>query len=151
LAPFLLTPLTQTKVVLIGDGLSPTSFKSDGLAYSSFGLEPPPATKALFCELVHDLKLDNLPHNGNLTSWAKQGVLLLNAPLTEPADQTGVEQDDHSGLWEDVMEEVLVEAVDVDGDMVFVLIGDLVRDLASGLSLESNHLCIEADQPKLVT
>jgi uracil-DNA glycosylase len=78
-----LTPLEKTKVVIIGQDPYPTPGNAHGLAFS---VEPnvrpiPKSLQNIFKE-IHENFGTALPENGNLESWAKQGVLLLNSVLT---------------------------------------------------------------------
>ena len=77
------TPLDEVKVVILGQDPYPTVGHAHGLCFSVLA-EVKPLAKSLQNinkELLDDLGIDN-SHSGNLASWAKQGVLLLNAVLT---------------------------------------------------------------------
>lgn len=100
-----LTPLVEVKVVLLGQDPYPTKGVADGLAFSvSKRASKFPASLAnIFQELVADLGCA-YPAHGDLSSWAKQGVLLLNTSLTTEVNRAG----SHGGLgWEELAQEIL--------------------------------------------
>ncbi|WP_308149928.1 uracil-DNA glycosylase [Spiroplasma sp. AdecLV25b] len=79
---FKLTPLETVKVVILGQDPYHQPEQAHGLAFSVKDKIPlPPSLKNIFQELKNDLNIEK-GNNGNLTSWAKQGVLLLNTTLT---------------------------------------------------------------------
>src|SRR5688500_4474260 len=81
-AAFNHTPYEKVKVVIIGQDPYHGPGQANGLCFSvSPGVRTPPSLQNIFKELREDLKLP-VPEGGDLTSWAKQGVLLLNATLT---------------------------------------------------------------------
>jgi len=81
-AAFDLTPLASTKVVLVGQDPYHGHGQAHGLAFSvNEGVALPPSLRNIFRERASDLLLP-LPTHGNLTTWAQQGVLLLNSVLT---------------------------------------------------------------------
>jgi len=81
LSAFDLTPLKDVKVVILGQDPYHGINQAHGLAFSVNNDKYPPSLKNIFKELADDLDL-SYPHTGNLTKWAKQGVLLLNTILT---------------------------------------------------------------------
>lgn len=79
---FKITPLETVKVVILGQDPYHQPQQAHGLAFSVKDKTPlPPSLKNIFQELKNDLNIEK-DNNGNLTSWAKQGVLLLNTTLT---------------------------------------------------------------------
>ncbi len=81
LACFKLTPYDQVKVVLLGQDPYHNYHQAHGLAFSVEQGQFPPSLMNIYKELVDDLGVP-YPTTGNLTAWAKQGVLLLNTVLT---------------------------------------------------------------------
>ena len=76
------TPLDQLKVVIIGQDPYHGPGQAHGLSFSvPDGVKPPPSLQNIFKEIESDLGLQMPSNYGNLTYWAKQGVLLLNASL----------------------------------------------------------------------
>lgn len=83
---------SNVKVVILGQDPYHGEFQANGLAFSVHqGVKLPPSLKNIFKELEDDLGVKNV-HNGDLSSWAKQGVLLLNATLTVEASKAGSHQ-----------------------------------------------------------
>jgi uracil-DNA glycosylase len=81
LSCFKLTPYEDVKVVIIGQDPYHNLNQAHGLAFSVENDDFPPSLKNIYKELVSDLNV-SYPKTGNLTDWAKQGVLLLNTCLT---------------------------------------------------------------------
>ena len=86
-AAFELTPLNQVKVVILGQDPYHGAGQAHGLAFSvPKGIAIPPSLNNIFKALQHDLDISP-PQHGDLTGWARQGVLLLNTALTVQADK----------------------------------------------------------------
>ena len=82
------TPLDKLKVVIIGQDPYHGPGQAHGLSFSvPTGIKPPPSLQNIFKEIETDLGFRMPPNNGNLTYWAQQGVLLLNASLTVRANE----------------------------------------------------------------
>lgn len=76
-------PLDQVRVVILGQDPYINERQAHGLAFSvNVGVPPPPSLVNMYKELVTDIPGFEVPKHGSLVSWAKQGVLLLNAALT---------------------------------------------------------------------
>ncbi len=91
------TPFDRTKVVLLGQDPYHGAGQAHGLCFSvPEGVQKPPSLVNIFKEIKSDLNIEE-PAHGNLTKWADQGVLLLNATLTVRENQAGSHQ--HHG-WE---------------------------------------------------
>ena len=89
---FNLTPLTNVKVVLVGQDPYHGEGQANGLSFSvEKNIKIPPSLQNIFKELFIDLRLTS-PQNGNLENWAKQGVLLLNSCLTVQKASPGSHQ-----------------------------------------------------------
>lgn len=91
---FNLTPFDKVKVVILGQDPYHNVGQAQGLAFSvPNGIMPPPSLKNIFKELQSDIGMP-IPTNGNLESWAREGVLLLNSCLTvranNPASHQGI-------------------------------------------------------------
>ena len=86
---FNLCPFDKVKVVIIGQDPYHGPGQAHGLCFSvNDGIQPPPSLVNIFKEINNDLGKP-IPQSGNLTRWAEQGVLLLNATLTVRAHQAG--------------------------------------------------------------
>ena len=98
------TPLNQVKVVILGQDPYHGPNQAHGLSFSvQKGLPLPPSLRNIFHELNTDLAIP-VTKNGDLTEWAKQGVLLLNAVLTVEAGQPTSHQ---KRGWEDFTDQII--------------------------------------------
>lgn len=101
-----LTPLSEVRVVILGQDPYHGPGQAEGLAFSvPRGVRPPPSLKNIFAELQRDLGLP-LPAHGHLAAWARRGVLLLNAVLTV---EDGLPASHAKRGWE-ALTDALVEA-----------------------------------------
>ena len=121
------TSYEETRVVIIGQDPYHEVGQAHGLCFSvKKGVEPPPSLKNIFKELNDDLGIPTPPH-GELTSWAKQGVLLLNTVLTV---RSGV-ANSHKGMgWEEFTDRVILELDRKQTPVVFLLWGANARKKA---------------------
>ncbi len=139
---FALTPLDAVKVVILGQDPYPTPGHAHGLAFSCLGAGPLPASlRRIFRELSDDL--GTMPRrSGDLTDWAAQGVLLLNAALSVEAGRAGA----HLRLGWQALADQSVAAVSARGSAaVFILWGDKAR--ARKPLVDPRHLVIESAHP----
>lgn len=145
LSALALTPLDQVRVVILGQDPYPTPGHANGLAFSYVG--PPPLPRSLvniYKERAEDLGLV-APSGGDLSDWAKQGVLLLNTALTvrEGATQAG----SHLKLgWRAVTDAILAAVSQRRPHVVFMLWG-LPAQAKRALIDESRHLVIASAHP----
>lgn len=96
--------LDDVKVVILGQDPYHTPGIANGLAFSVYGDKIPPSLKNIYKELQSDVGC-SIPAHGDLTKWAEQGVLLLNAALTVEEGDPG----SHMGLWREFIIKVLTE------------------------------------------
>jgi len=90
---FNITPFDELKVVILGQDPYHGVNQAHGLSFSvQKGINPPPSLKNIYKELITDIPGFVAPAHGDLTEWAKQGVLLLNATLTVGAGSPGSHQ-----------------------------------------------------------
>ena len=88
-----LTPYSKVKVVIVGQDPYHGVGEAHGLSFSvQDGIKIPPSLKNIYKELNDDLGIQ-APNSGNLTKWAEQGVLLLNAVLTVEKDKPASHKD----------------------------------------------------------
>ena len=115
-----LTPLSQVKVVILGQDPYHNDGQAHGLCFSvKPDVEIPPSLINIYQELHDDLGC-RIPNNGYLVKWAKQGVLLLNTVLTVRAHQAN----SHRGIGWEQFTDAIIEAVDrQDRPVVFLLWG----------------------------
>ena len=117
---FRLTAPDHVKVVILGQDPYHDEGQAHGLAFSVRpGVRLPPSLRNIFRELAADLGADG-PETGSLTSWAEQGVLLLNTVLTVRAHQPGSHR---KRGWEDFTDAVITGLSRTRPHLVFVLWG----------------------------
>jgi len=123
-AAFNFTPFDDTKVVIIGQDPYHGMNQANGLCFSvNTDIAPPPSLINIFKELNQDLDVP-FPTNGDLSRWAKQGVLLLNATLTVRAHEAGSHQ--RKG-WETFTDEVIKSISKERENVIFLLWGGFAK------------------------
>ena len=140
---FNLCPFDKVKVVIIGQDPYHEPGQAHGLSFSVCdGVPFPPSLQNIFKEIEHDLGRP-IPMTGNLTRWAEQGVLLLNATLTVRAHQAASHQ--RRG-WEEFTD-AAIKALNADRDnLVFILWGGYARSKAPLID-SSRHLILQSVHP----
>ncbi|MFN4174317.1 MAG: uracil-DNA glycosylase [Parachlamydiaceae bacterium] len=137
------TPLDKVKVVLIGQDPYHGDNQAHGLSFSvQDGVPLPPSLKNIFKELESDLGIKPAK-NGNLTKWAKEGVLLLNATLTVRSSNP---LSHHGKGWETFTDKIVDVLARSPKPLVFILWGNSARKKFKGRKTE-NHLIIESAHP----
>lgn len=140
---FALTPYRDVKAVIVGQDPYHGAGQAHGLSFSvPEGVQPPPSLKNIFKELQTDIGLP-ISQSGCLTSWAQQGVLLLNATLTVRAGQP---KSHHGQGWERFTDAVIDLLAQRDEPMVFLLWGKLAQEKCQKLT-GSKHLILTAAHP----
>jgi uracil-DNA glycosylase len=140
---FELTPLDKLKVVLIGQDPYHKINQAHGLSFSvNSGIKTPPSLVNIYKELKTDLNIPIAEH-GNLTHWAKQGVLLLNATLTVREGQPGSHQ---KKGWEIFTNEIIKYISENTENTVFLLWGNFAKTKKEIIN-SSKHLVLEAAHP----
>lgn len=140
---FNLCPFDSVKVVIIGQDPYHEAGQAMGLSFSvPDGVAMPPSLQNIFKEIQGDLGI-GVPQSGNLTRWAEQGVLLLNATLTVRAHQAGSHQ--RHG-WERFTDAAISRLSEGRDHLVFILWGGYARSKAS-LIARSRHLVLESVHP----
>lgn len=140
---FHLTPLSQVKVVILGQDPYHNVGQAHGLCFSvKPEVDIPPSLVNIYKELQDDLGC-YIPNNGYLVKWAKQGVLLLNTVLTVRAHQAN----SHRGKgWEEFTDAAIQALNRQDRPIVFILWGRPAQTKKRMLS-NPNHLILEAPHP----
>lgn len=140
---FDLCPFDRVKVVIIGQDPYHEPGQAHGLCFSvADGVTPPPSLVNIFKEIELDLGTP-VPPSGNLTRWAEQGVLLLNATLTVRAHQAASHQ--RRG-WEEFTD-AAIRALNADRDhLFFILWGGYARSKAPLIDA-SRHLILQSVHP----
>ena len=140
---FNLCPFDKVKVVIIGQDPYHEMGQAMGLSFSvPQGVVMPPSLINIFKEIEMDMGTP-MPANGDLTRWAKQGVLLLNATLTVRAHQAGSHQ--RKG-WEEFTDAAIRALSAERSNLVFILWGGYARS-KKALIDASKHLVLESVHP----
>lgn len=146
------TPLNEVKVVIIGQDPYHSFEENDkkiiphahGLCFSipKEAKKIPPSLKNIYKEIAADLNLD-IPSHGNLTYWAKQGVLMLNATLTVRAHNAGSHQ---KKGWEKFTNAAIANLSNTQENIVFLLWGRFAQE-KEALIDTSKHCVLKAAHP----
>ena len=136
-------PFDSTKVVIIGQDPYHGFGQAHGLCFSvTEGTPAPPSLKNIFKEIQNDLGKPIPPH-GDLTRWARQGVLLLNATLTVQAHQAGSHQ--RKG-WEEFTDAAIKLLAEEREHLVFILWGAYAQKKGAFID-RSKHLVLTSAHP----
>lgn len=140
---FNLCPFDDVKVVIIGQDPYHNYDQAHGLCFSvNDNIQFPPSLKNIFNEIKSDIGKE-IPTTGNLTHWAKQGVLLLNATLTVRAHQAGSHQ--RKG-WEKFTDEVIRVLATQKENLVFILWGNYAQRKGAFINRDK-HLVLSSAHP----
>lgn len=131
------------KVVILGQDPYHGPGQANGLAFSvNPGISLPPSLRNIYKELEDDLAISP-SNNGDLSPWANQGVLLLNASLTVRAGDAN----SHASFgWQNFTDEVIRLLGKKDQPLVFVLWGNFAQS-KEALILEKKHLILKSSHP----
>jgi uracil-DNA glycosylase len=140
---FFLTPFDKVRVVILGQDPYHGARQAHGLSFSvPKGVRPPPSLQNIFQEIHQDLRLP-IPSHGDLSSWASQGVLLLNAVLTVRASQAA----SHANQGWEIFTDRVIHALNTRREgIAFALWGRYARDKAQSVD-RSKHLILTAAHP----
>ncbi len=115
------TPFDKVKVVILGQDPYHGQGQAHGLSFSvQKGVTPPPSLKNIYKELKDDIEDFTIPSHGDLTKWADEGVLLLNATLTVRKGEPGSH---HNKGWELFTDQAIRELSEKKKGIVFLLWG----------------------------
>jgi len=144
---FYQTPFDQVRVVIMGQDPYHGSGQAHGLSFSvPKGVKFPPSLQNIFKELETNLAIPKPPH-GCLLSWARQGVLLLNATLTV---RQGEPMSHHGQGWERLTDAVVRQLERRTDPVIFVLWGKSAQDKCRFLcqrGISSHHIVLTAAHP----
>lgn len=140
---FELCPFEKTRVVIIGQDPYHGAGQANGLCFAVHnGIRLPPSLKNIFKEIKSDLGVGPIP-DGDLSRWAKQGVLLLNATLTVRASTPGSHQ---KKGWEEFTDAVIKKLSETRTGLVFILWGNYAKQ--KGAIIDRNkHFVLESQHP----
>ena len=140
---FSLTPYDKVKVIILGQDPYHNANQAMGLSFSvPDGTKPPPSLMNIFKELHKDIGM-SIPSSGNLTAWAKQGVLLLNAVLTVRANEPA----SHAKIgWTKFTDDVILSLSSQKKGLVFILWGNFAQEKIKLID-SSKHKILKAAHP----
>ena len=138
-----LTDYNDVKVVILGQDPYHGVGEANGLAFSvNDGIKLPPSLQNIYKELNSDLNIP-ISTKGDLTCWAKEGVLLLNTVLTVEKDKPA----SHKNLgWENFTDAIIKKINEKDTPVVFILWGNFAKS-KKNLITNPKHLIIESSHP----
>ncbi len=141
---FDLCPFEQVKVVILGQDPYHGAHQANGLSFAvEEGIRLPPSLQNIFKEVESDLGQKLIRRSGDLTRWAKQGVLLLNATLTVRAHLAN----SHEGRGWEMFTDAAIRALSENREhIVFILWGNYARTKGAHINREK-HLVIESTHP----
>lgn len=138
------TPFDQVKVVILGQDPYHNVGQAHGLSFSvPRGIAIPPSLRNIYQELKQDVEGFEIPSHGDLSAWASQGVLLLNATLTVRAHQAGSHQ---KKGWEQFTDSAIQELSVRRKGIVFMLWGRYAQNKANLIN-SHGHLILKSAHP----
>lgn len=143
-AAFDYTAFNDVRVVIIGQDPYHGQGQAHGLCFSvNKGIAVPPSLQNIYKEIKTDIEGFETPNHGDLSHWAKQGVLMLNATLTVEKDKAG----SHQGKgWEAFTDAVIKVVSTQKENVVFILWGKFAQSKARLID-ETKHLILMAAHP----
>lgn len=138
-----ITDYDKVKVVILGQDPYHGIGEANGLSFSvNDGIRIPPSLKNIYKELHDDLGID-IPLTGNLESWAREGVLLLNSVLTVEKDKPA----SHKNIgWEIFTDAIIKKLNERDTPIVFILLGNFAKSKKI-LITNPKHLVLTSSHP----
>lgn len=138
------TPFNKLKVVILGQDPYHNPGQAHGLSFSvPNGIKPPPSLMNIYKEIQRDIGIPMPAEYGNLTKWAEQGVLLLNAILTVRANEPA----SHSKIgWMNFTDAVIKKISDEKKGVVFLLWGKFAQEKQLLID-ETKHFVLKAAHP----
>lgn len=135
---FQLTPFQNVKVVIIGQDPYHNPSEAMGLSFSvPKNIKVPPSLKRIYKEIAADIEGFTIPNHGDLTSWAEQGVLLLNAMLTVEHKKAG----SHRKIgWQSFTNAVISKLSAEREGIVFLLWGNFAKAKADLIDNDKHHI-----------
>ena len=141
---FDLCPFEQVKVVILGQDPYYGARQANGLCFAvEDGVQLPPSLKNIFKEIASDLGQPLVHKSGDLSRWATQGVLLLNATLTVRAHLAGSHQ---AKGWEAFTDAAIKALSEEREHLVFILWGNYAKQKGAHID-RSKHLVLESAHP----
>lgn len=138
-----LTPYSNTKVVIVGQDPYHGENQAHGLSFSvQKGVTLPPSLKNIYKEIYDDLGIEE-PNCGDLTKWAKEGVLLLNSSLTVIKDMPNSHKDIG---WSNLTDYIIKVLNQKEEPVIFILWGNFAKSKKQFIT-NKKHLILESTHP----
>ncbi len=138
------TTYSSVRVVILGQDPYHGPNQAHGLSFSvKKGVPPPPSLQNIFKEIRDDLGIDNLGKHGELTSWAKQGVLLLNTVLTVRDGEAA----SHRGKGWEQFTDTIIRLLNLREDPIVFLLWGAPAGAKAQLIQNPCHLVLKAAHP----
>ena len=138
------TPFDDLKVLILGQDPYHGANQAHGLSFSvQKGITTPPSLKNIYKELLTDIPGFVIPNHGDLTEWAEQGVMLLNATLTV---RSGMPASHQKRGWEEFTDKVIQTISDKKEGIVFILWGSFAQAKAELID-QKKHFIIKSPHP----
>lgn len=138
------TPFNKVKVVIIGQDPYHGTNQAHGLSFSvQNGIKPPPSLVNIYKEIKNNYPDFEIPNHGNLETWAKQGVLLLNSILTVEANKAASHQ---KRGWENFTDASISKISKNREGIIFLLWGNFAQQKANLID-EQKHFILKAAHP----
>ena len=135
------TPINEVNVVILGQDPYHGANQANGLCFSvNPGVKIPPSLKNIYKELNTDIGM-NIPGSGDLSTWAEQGVLLLNSVLTVRAHEAASHK--NKG-WEKFTDAVIREISNQTKDVIFILWGNYAKKKGQHIDTTKHHIITSA-------
>ena len=143
-AAFAATPFDKVKVVILGQDPYINPDQAMGLSFSvPKGVKPPPSLKNIYKELAEDIEGFEIPSHGDLSSWAEQGVLLLNSVMSVEEGESG----SHAKQGWETFTDAVIEKLNAEREgIVFMLWGNYSKKKGKKIDRD-RHLVLEAGHP----
>jgi uracil-DNA glycosylase len=140
---FRLTPIDQIRVVLLGQDPYIGKDEATGLSFSvQRDRKIPPSLKNIYACLLHYGLIREIPTHGDISSWAKQGVLMLSAALTTQLSVSNA----HSSIWTIYTDAILREISSTVPQVIFILLGGFAQKKKSLID-SRRHIIMEYGHP----
>jgi uracil-DNA glycosylase len=139
-----LTPFHKIKVVILGQDPYHNPGQAHGLSFSvPDGVKPPPSLVNIYKEINSSLAINIPTSNGNLSTWATQGVLLLNAVLTVRANQPA----SHAKIGWTTFTDAIIKKISVErSGIIFLLWGKFAQQKIAQIDTQKHHV-LQATHP----
>jgi uracil-DNA glycosylase len=135
---FILTPGDNVNVVILGQDPYHGAGQAHGLCFSvQNGVKIPPSLRNMYKELTTDVEGFTMPKHGNLTKWARQGVLLINTVMT--VDEANANSHKGKG-WEQFTDTVIMQVSEHMQDVIFLLWGKPAQQKIKLIDTSKHHV-----------